>query len=96
MHGYRLSARRPRRFQKVNDASSACQIRRSNAKQVLQAEIDRDAYEFILNTADSEGLTLREAIRQAAIEWAAREDDLSFDPFFDFSIVSTKGTRKCP
>ena len=27
---------------------------------------------------------------------AAREGDLSFDPLFDFSIVSTKGTRRCP
>ena len=27
---------------------------------------------------------------------AARECDVSFDPLFDFSIVSTKGTRKCP
>lgn len=65
-------------------------------RKVVQTEIDREAYEFLLKTAESKGLTLKEALRQAAIEWAAREGDLSFDPLFDFSIAASKGTRKYP
>ena len=65
-------------------------------KKVVQTEVDRDAYEFLLKTAESKGLTLKEALRQAALEWAAREGDLSFDPMFDFSIVASKGSRKFP
>jgi len=66
------------------------------ARKVVQTEVDRDAYEFLLKTAESKGLTLKEALRQAALEWAAREGDLSFDPLFDFSIVVSKGSRKFP
>lgn len=65
-------------------------------RKVVQTEVDRDAYEFILKTAEAKGLTLKEALRQAVLEWAAREGDLSFDPLFDFSIVASRGRRKYP
>ena len=66
------------------------------SRKVVQTEIDEEAYAFLLKTAESKGLTLKEALRQAALEWAAREGDLSFDPLFDFSITAPKGTRKYP
>lgn len=65
-------------------------------RKVVQTEVDLDAYKFILKTAESKGLTLKEALRVAVMEWAAREGDLSFDPLFDFSRVVTKGQRKYP
>ncbi|HKZ48664.1 MAG TPA: hypothetical protein VJ397_07760 [Thermoplasmata archaeon] len=65
-------------------------------KKVVQTEVDRDAYDFILKTAEAKGLTLKEALRVAALEWAAREGDLKFDPLFDFSRVVAKGRRKFP
>ena len=65
-------------------------------RKVVQTEVDLDAYKFILKTAESKGLTLKEALRVAVMEWAAREGDLSFDPLFDFSRVVMKGQRKYP
>lgn len=55
------------------------------AKKVLQTEVDQSTYEFIAKTAAGKGLTLKEAIRQALSDWAAREGDLSWDPLFDLS-----------
>jgi len=65
-------------------------------QKVVQTEIDQRAYEFILRTAEAKGITLKEALRIAALEWAGREGDLSFDPLFDFSTTVPKGRRKFP
>ena len=43
------------------------------ARKVVQTEVDRDAYEFLLKTAESKGLTLKEALRQAARAYEAEE-----------------------
>lgn len=55
------------------------------AKKVIQTEVDPAVYSFVLKTAESKGLTLKEAVRQAVSDWAAREGDLSWDPLFDMS-----------
>ncbi|OGS64290.1 MAG: hypothetical protein A3K59_02380 [Euryarchaeota archaeon RBG_19FT_COMBO_69_17] len=65
-------------------------------KKVVQTDMDEDAYAFLLKTAESKGLTLKQALREAAMEWAAREGDLSFDPLFDFTITVAKGSRRYP
>jgi hypothetical protein len=52
-------------------------------KKVVQTEVDPPLYEFVLKTAKSKGLTLKEAVREALRAWAAQEGDLSWDPLFD-------------
>ncbi|HKZ23812.1 MAG TPA: hypothetical protein VJ224_05350 [Thermoplasmata archaeon] len=52
-------------------------------KKVVQTEVDPMLYEFVLKTAKSKGLTLKEAVREALRAWAAQEGDLSWDPLFD-------------
>ena len=53
------------------------------AKKVVQTEVDRTLYDFVLKTAKMKGLTLKDAAREALREWAAREGDLSWDPLFN-------------
>jgi len=53
------------------------------ARKVVQTELDTTLYEFVLKTAKSKGLTLKEATREALRAWAAQEGDLSSDPLFD-------------
>ena len=52
-------------------------------KKVVQTEIEPSLYEFVVKTAKSKGLTLKEATREALRLWAAQEGDLSWDPIFD-------------
>ena len=60
-------------------------------KKIIQTEVDRAVYDFVLKTAESKGLTLKEATRQALEDWAAREGDLSWDPLFDPKWVGRPG-----
>ena len=55
----------------------------ATAKKVVQTEVDIVLYDFVLKTAKSKGLTLKEAAREALRAWAAQEGDLSWDPLFD-------------
>ncbi len=41
-------------------------------KKVIQTEVDPAVYQFVLKTAESKGLTPKEATRRALEEWAAR------------------------
>ena len=52
-------------------------------KKVVQTDVDPALYEFVLRTAKSKGLTLKDAVREALRAWAAQEGDLSWDPLFD-------------
>ncbi len=64
------------------------------AKKVVQTEVDIALYDFVLKTAKSKGLTLKEAAQEALRTWAAQEGDLSWDPLFDpeWGGKATKGT----
>ncbi|TLZ59985.1 MAG: hypothetical protein E6K13_08895 [Methanobacteriota archaeon] len=53
------------------------------AKRVVQTDVDPALYEFVVKTAKSKGLTLKEATREALRSWAAQEGNLSWDPLFD-------------
>ena len=55
----------------------------ATAKKVVQTEVDTVLYDFVLRTAKSKGLTLKEATRKALRAWAAQEGNLSWDPLFD-------------
>lgn len=63
------------------------------AKKVIQTEVNQSLYSFVLKTAKSKGLTLKEAFRQALSEWAARTGDLAWDPLFDLSKTFAAGKR---
>ena len=65
-------------------------------KRILRTELDRDAYEFFRKTAKAKGLTLNEALRVAALEWATREEGVTLDPLFDFGRAVPRGKRKFP
>ena len=62
-------------------------------RKIIQTDVDPAVYSFILKTAESKGLTLKEAARQALSDWAAREGKLAWDPLFDLSKVFTAGRR---
>jgi hypothetical protein len=47
------------------------------AKRVVQTDVDPVLYEFIVKTAKSKGLTLKEAAREALRAWAVQEGNLS-------------------
>jgi len=64
-----------------------------HGKKVIQTELDPAVYSFVLRTAESKGLSLKEAARTALAEWAAREGDLSWDPLFDMSKTFSAGKR---
>lgn len=55
----------------------------ATSTKVVQTELDSTLYEFVLKTAKSKGLTLKEAAREALRSWAAQEGDASSDPLFD-------------
>ncbi|MCI4371450.1 MAG: hypothetical protein L3J78_02260 [Thermoplasmata archaeon] len=63
------------------------------AVKVIQTEVDPEIYRFIAKTAESKGLTIKEAARRAIWDWAAREGDLSWDPLFDLSKTFRAGKR---
>lgn len=62
-------------------------------RKVVQTELDPRLYEFVLRTARSKGLTLKEAAREALRRWASSEGDLSWDPLFDLSRTFRAGKR---
>ncbi len=63
------------------------------AKKVVQTEIDEALYDFVLKTAKSKGLTLKEATREALRTWASQEGDLSWDPLFDLARTFRSGKK---
>ncbi len=63
------------------------------AKKVVQTEVDRVLYDFVLKTAKSKGLTLKEATREALRTWASQEGDLSWDPLFNLSKTFKSGKK---
>ena len=62
-------------------------------KKAIRTEVDPVLYSFIVRTADSKGLSLREAARSALSEWAAREGDLTWDPRFDTAKTFSASRR---
>ncbi len=61
------------------------------AGKVVQTEVDPELYRFLRKTAEAKGLSLKEAVRRALRDWAAREGDLSWDPLFDLRKTFTAG-----
>ena len=55
----------------------------ADTKKVIQTEVDTALYEFVVKTAKSKGITIKEATRRALRAWASQEGDLSSDPLFD-------------
>ena len=63
----------------------------SNAKRkVVQTELDRSDYEFLVSVAKSKSMTLKEAAKEALRSWAASSSDLNKDPLFRLKPVKFK------
>jgi Ribbon-helix-helix protein, copG family len=60
-------------------------------RKVAQTELDAQEYETLQAAAQKSGLSIKEALRQAALRWAAEESGIdSKDPIFDIAL----GRRK--
>jgi len=58
---------------------------------VAQTELQRDEYEALQAAARKSGLSIKEALRQAALKWATEESGIDpRDPIFDIPL----GRRK--
>ena len=62
-------------------------------RKVVQTELDRATYEFVVKTAKARGVSLKEAAREALRRWASSEGDLSSDPLFDLTKTFHARTR---
>ena len=51
-------------------------------KKVVQTELTRSEHEMVASAAKSKNLTLKQAVREALLEWATSEIDLAQDPLF--------------
>jgi hypothetical protein len=62
-------------------------------RKVAQTELEPQEYETLAAAAQKSGLSIKEALRQAALRWAAEESGIdSKDPIFDIAL----GRRKPP
>jgi len=58
---------------------------------VVQTELDPAEYETLAVAARKSGLTLKEALRQAALRWATEESGIDpKDPIFDIALGRKK------
>lgn len=55
------------------------------AKKVVQTEVEPLLHAFVVKTAKAEGITLKEAMREAVRRLETMEGDLPRDPLFDLS-----------
>ena len=64
---------------------------RAMERKVAQTELEPQEYETLLAAAQKSGLSIKEALRQAALRWAIEESGIDpKDPIFDISL----GRRK--
>ncbi len=60
-------------------------------RKVAQTELDPAEYETLVVAARKTGLTLKEALRQAALRWAMEESGIDpKDPIFDIPLGRKK------
>jgi hypothetical protein len=60
-------------------------------RKVAQTELEPEEYETLLAAARKSGLSIKEALRQAALKWATDESGIDpKDPIFDIAL----GRRK--
>ena len=60
-------------------------------RKLAQTELDPEEYEALLVAARKSGLSIKEALRQAALRWATEESGIDpKDPIFDIAL----GRRK--
>jgi len=63
-------------------------------RKVVRTELDSQEYENLLATAQKMGLSIKEALRRAALRWAAEESGIdSKDPIFDIALGRRKAVR---
>ncbi len=62
-------------------------------RKVAQTELDPGEYQTFVKTAEKKGMTIKEALRQAALMWVQEESGIDpNDPIFDIAL----GRRKAP
>ena len=62
-------------------------------RKVAQTELELEEYRTLAKTAEKKGLTIKEALRQAARLWVQEESGIDpNDPIFDIAL----GRRKAP
>ena len=60
-------------------------------RKVAQTELEPQEYESLVTAAQKSGLSIKEALRQAALRWTAEESGIDpNDPIFDIAL----GRRK--
>lgn len=62
-------------------------------RKVAQTELNPGEYENLLTAARKNGISIKEALRQAALRWVAEESGINpQDPIFDIAL----GRKKLP
>lgn len=62
-------------------------------RKVAQTELEPQEYERLLAAAQRSGLSIKDALRQAALRWAAEESGIDpSDPIFDIALGRKKAT----
>jgi hypothetical protein len=60
-------------------------------RKVAQTELEPQEYETLSAAAQKSGLSIKEALRQAALRWAAEESGIDpTDPIFDIALGRKK------
>jgi hypothetical protein len=60
-------------------------------RKVAQTELEPQEYETLSVAAQKSGLSIKEALRQAALRWAAEESGIDpTDPIFDIALGRKK------
>ncbi len=54
----------------------------SEERKVVQTDLTRSEHEMVASAAKSRNLTLKQAMREALLEWATSKMDLGQDPLF--------------
>ena len=68
-----------------------CYMRTEMVRKLVQTELEPGEYQMFAKTAERKGLTIKEALRQAALLWIQEESGIDpNNPIFDISL----GRRK--
>jgi hypothetical protein len=60
-------------------------------RKVAQTELDAEEYRALVKIAEKKGLTIKDALREAALRWTSEESGIDpKDPIFDIAL----GRRK--
>lgn len=52
------------------------------SRKVVQTELEQKEYDLLVSVAKSKGVTIKEAAKQALVQWSVESSDIASDPIF--------------